>query len=96
MSSEKLQNEIQEKYKIGDINRVTRLAGGYWNTVLRLEANINDYVLRISHPTTNIERLNYEHFISWSEGEPSILKIPLACSIVLDDASFLRRSFSLS
>lgn len=61
MLSEKLQNEIQEKYKIGDINRVTRLAGGYWNTVLRLETNINDYVLRISHPTTNIERLNYEH-----------------------------------
>lgn len=61
MLSQQLQEEIQVKYDIGEIRRVTGLIGGYWNTVMRLESGSGEYVLRISHTSTSLDRLQYEH-----------------------------------
>ncbi|GCE50558.1 phosphotransferase family enzyme [Thermosporothrix hazakensis] len=67
--------EVRNRYRIGDILHVSRLTGGYWNTVLKLETGTASYVLRISHPTTSLNRLQYEHRLM-AVVHPHIQEVP--------------------
>ncbi len=80
MLAELLLQELQSKYSIGEIKRIEKLTGGYWNSVFRLETNQEHFVLRISHPSTTFEAIAYEHRLM-KEMHAYIKEVPLPLSI---------------
>ena len=56
-----LVESIQARYAIEPITQVSPLSGGEWKTLWRLDGIAHSYVASISHPTTTVEGLAYEH-----------------------------------
>src|SRR6266849_4387597 len=56
-----LRSTLETRYHLGSLSSAKVLEGGYWNRVLRVEAEQGPFVLRISHPTTTAEGVAYEH-----------------------------------
>ena len=52
MIENELQSKIKSFYDIGNIGKISKLEGGYWNQTLKLETEKGDFVLRISRPCT--------------------------------------------
>ncbi|MEZ4865835.1 MAG: phosphotransferase [Caldilineaceae bacterium] len=52
---------LQTCYDLDTIIDVTTLTGGEWKTLLRIDTAAASYVASISHPTTPVESLAYEH-----------------------------------
>lgn len=52
---------IQSRYDLEPIYHVSPLTGGEWKTLWRLEGAQASYVVSISHPTTTVESIAYEH-----------------------------------
>ena len=52
---------IQARYGLEPITQVSPLSGGEWKTLWRLDGAQRTYVASISHPTTTVESIAYEH-----------------------------------
>jgi hypothetical protein len=52
---------LQARYDLAPITRVTRLTGGEWKTLWRLDGAHTAYVVSLSHPTATTASLAYEH-----------------------------------
>ena len=52
---------IQARYGLEPIIQVSPLSGGEWKTLWRLDGAQRAYVASISHPTTAVESIAYEH-----------------------------------
>jgi Ser/Thr protein kinase RdoA (MazF antagonist) len=52
---------IQSRYSLEPIHQVSRLTGGEWKTLWRLEGAQTSYVASLSHPTASEESMLYEH-----------------------------------
>lgn len=52
---------IQTRYDLGPLTGATRLSGGEWKTMWRVDGIQESYVVSLSHPTTSVESLAYEH-----------------------------------
>jgi Ser/Thr protein kinase RdoA (MazF antagonist) len=59
--SSQLRSTVETYYPIGNIRTVSVLEGGYWNKLFHLKSENRDIVLRLSHPTTTLEGIAYEH-----------------------------------
>lgn len=56
-----LVEHIRTRYALEPITEITRLAGGEWKTLWRLTGARHAYVVSISHPTTDLKSIAYEH-----------------------------------
>ncbi len=52
---------LQARYAIGPITRMSALEGGEWKKLFRLDAVQASFVVSISHPTTVVDSVVYEH-----------------------------------
>lgn len=52
---------IHAQYDLEPITQVSPLTGGEWKTLWRLDGASASYVVSLSHPTTTVESLAYEH-----------------------------------
>jgi Ser/Thr protein kinase RdoA (MazF antagonist) len=52
---------IHAHYDLEPITHVAPLAGGEWKTLWRLDGATASYVVSLSHPTTTVESIAYEH-----------------------------------
>lgn len=52
---------IQSRYHLEPIQKISRLTGGEWKTLWRLDGAQSAYVASLSHPTTTVDSLVYEH-----------------------------------
>ena len=51
----------QSRYDIGDILGASRLEGGEWKTLYRLDTGRGPFVLSLCHPSATIESIAWEH-----------------------------------
>jgi Ser/Thr protein kinase RdoA (MazF antagonist) len=59
--SPQLQAVLKNQYPIGVIQKVFSLSGGKWNQVFCLNCEQGNFVVKISHHTTTLEDIVYEH-----------------------------------
>jgi hypothetical protein len=52
---------IHGHYNLEPITKVSPLTGGEWKTLWRLDGANASYVVSLSHPTTTVESIAYEH-----------------------------------
>ena len=61
MISPRLYTQLADRYGIAVIYNVAVLAGGEWKRLLRLETDRGLLVLSVSHPTTVVAGMDFEH-----------------------------------
>ena len=61
MIQENLRSQIQSRYGIENINSISKLEGGYWNRVFKLETERGEFILRICNPRAKPENVVFQH-----------------------------------
>src|SRR5215213_3459916 len=61
MIDEDLKKRVETYFSTGKIGAITRLEGGYWNQVFRLETARGEFVLRHCNPRTKAESVGAQH-----------------------------------
>lgn len=61
MIQNELKAQIEARFDVGKIEEISRLEGGYWNQVFKLETEKGNFVLRICNPRTKAESVGFQH-----------------------------------
>jgi Ser/Thr protein kinase RdoA (MazF antagonist) len=76
MIQDDLRKSVETFFGTGKIVEISKLEGGYWNQVFKLEAEKGDFVLRLCNPRTKAESVSFQHALLRFM-HPRIAEVPL-------------------